>query len=473
MVVVVSISRGQFHIPRNTAGRNFLNFSPTLSSMEHRLYPALQEGYGIYVTPDGGYFFEYDVCSKAKKLISQRETVNVEACSILELCSGQNTVDDIVAILEKKYEDIPEDFPVQVRSFLDGLVSKGYIQYVTTPGVQSTIKGCTDFFVPTSILLEATHECNLHCEHCLLCAGQPLPDELSVEQYIPILKSLVEMGVRKINLSGGEFLLKEGWETLFHFCVSRCVTNVLTNATLVTDEIADMLTACDQVHVSLYGSAGATHDEVTGHKGSFYQTIRGITQLTERGSYVGASISIIPSNYSEFESMIQLCTSLGCSIARVGIVLPMGRARLKQWTLTGSQKRVIETSMEKLQCDIEVTWEEEQLEHGGTCGAGVSTWVIAPDGTVYPCGVLRIPLGNVMTDTVEEICRSPGVAFMHQLIAPCEEMCGDCPYLFICRGCHARAFMFCSQVDTCPWTEQFETAPHPFHEFIQDASKTS
>lgn len=433
-------------------------------------YPVIAHGYGVFITPDGGFVFTYEEVDKVKRPHPQCNSLNVQACTILEYCTGVYTVKEIVHILEEKFEATPPDLLSEVTSFLDNIHQKGYLHFYSTPvAMQGLLQGTTEYFIPFQVLLEATTGCNLNCGHCLLSAGEPLSDELSAAQFIPILERFFDIGVKRLELSGGEVLTKKGWDTIAEFCKKRFISTMLTNGVLITEKVADALTWCKEIHVSMYGSNAETHERITGVKGSFEQALTGISLLTKRGLYVGASVIVTPFNIDQLEDMVQLALSLQCRIVRVGIVSPLGRALNNHWELTLPEKEMLDKNMDELQQKykgkIEIQWEEES-EESPTCGAGVNRWVVTSNGDVYPCGILRIPIGNVAREDPLDICRSPMVKFLQELKAPDKELCGDCTYFFACRKCHGQAFAFFLKVDHCGWANQFEKAPEPFKTVI-------
>jgi radical SAM protein with 4Fe4S-binding SPASM domain len=432
-------------------------------------YPTIAPGYGVFITPDGGFVFTYEEVDGVKCPHPQSKSLNVQACAILEYCTGRTTVEEIVHALEEKFEDTPSDLLDQVASFLDDIHQKGYIHLCSTPVVmQGLLQGTTEYYIPFQVLLETTTTCNLNCGHCLVSAGEPLSDELSAAQFLFILERFFDLGVKRLELSGGEVLTKKGWELLAEFCRKRFISSLLTNGVLITEEVVTALTWCREIHVSVYGSNATTHEKITGVKGSFEKMVTGISLLTKRGLYVGASVIVTPFNLYQLEDIVQLALSLQCSIVRVGVVSPLGRARDKHWELTLPEKEMLNKKMDELKQkykDIDIQWEEES-EGNQTCGAGVNRWVVTSNGDVYPCGIFRIPIGNVVKEDPVHICKSPVVKFLQELRPPDKELCGDCTYFFACQQCHGQAFAFFLKVDHCGWAEQFQKAPEPFKSVI-------
>jgi radical SAM protein with 4Fe4S-binding SPASM domain len=150
---------------------------------------------------------------------------------------------------------------------------------------------------------------------------------------------------------------------------------------------------------------------------------------------------------------------------RIVIICPIGRAYDKQWELTELQKEWLDKTMSELRQkhkdQITIQWEEEESEREHWCRAGFTRWVIASKGNVYPCGSLRIPIGNVARDDPVEICNSPAVRFLQDLVAPHEALCCNCEYLYICKECHGQAVAHYFKVDYCGWVQKFEKAPEP------------
>ncbi|MGD2249356.1 MAG: PqqD family peptide modification chaperone [Candidatus Methanofastidiosia archaeon] len=434
-------------------------------------YPVIAPGYGAFITPDGGFIFTYKDINGVKSPQPQCKGLNVQACAIIELCTGCNTVKEIVGILDKKFEDTPPDLVSQVTSFLDDIYQEGYIHLSSAPvSIKGLLQGTTEYHIPYQVLLETTTGCNLKCGHCLLSAGNPLKDELSADQFLPILKRFFDMGVKRVELSGGEILTKKRWDKLAEFCKNRFISHVLTNGCLITEETVHTLSWCREIYISVYGSTAQTHEKVTGVKGSFEQVVTGISLLAKKGFYVGVSVIVTPFTLHQFEDIVQLAISLQCKIVRVGIVSPLGRAYDKHWELTLPEKDILDKKIEELKQKytgkIDIQWEEEESEGNQKCGAGVSRWVVTSNGDVYPCGIFRIPIGNVAREDPLHICVSPAVKFLEKLRPPDKQLCGDCTYFFACKQCHGQAFIYFLKVNHCGWAEQFEKAPEPFKSAI-------
>ena len=185
--------------------------------------------------------------------------------------------------------------------------------------------------------------------------------------------------------------------------------------------------------------------------------IQGISLLSNRNNHVGVSIPVTPESIGQLKDTIDLAVSLQCTKARVGTVIPLGRARSGHYALTALQRRQVEEMVKEFQqmYTIDIGWEDNPGK--GQCGAGFTRWVVASNGDVYPCVLFRVCIGDVRDPVA--LCKSKAVQFLQQLQAPTETLCGDCPLLYVCAECHGQAFAHYTQVDHCAWVQQFETAP--------------
>ena len=131
----------------------------------------------------------------------------------------------------------------------------------------------------SSVYVELTKKCNLCCKHCYNSSGQN-----SAELNMNVMKNIVEQmrydNVKSIALSGGEPLLYDGIFELLNLCEQYGInTNLITNGTLINDDIALRFSRFERlrIQISLDG-VEATHDINRG-EGSYKKNIQGIIKL--------------------------------------------------------------------------------------------------------------------------------------------------------------------------------------------------
>ena len=129
------------------------------------------------------------------------------------------------------------------------------------------------------------------------------------------IRSLVDqarsMGCREWAISGGEPMLHPDFVRIFDYITANARTySINTNGTLITEEIAQLMTRKGAKMVALYGATAAVHDHVTRHPGSFEATMKGFSLLKKAGA--GFIVQLIPmkDNFHEFEQMKELAQSL-------------------------------------------------------------------------------------------------------------------------------------------------------------------
>jgi len=136
---------------------------------------------------------------------------------------------------------------------------------------------------PKSIDIEITNRCNLRCKYCShFSSAGDVGVDLPKEEWLEFFGELERCAVMSITLSGGEpFLRGDIFEIIDGIVKNRMRFTVLSNGTLITDEIAGYLAStrrCDGVQVSIDGSIPTTHDSFRG-EGNFRRAVEGIKNL--------------------------------------------------------------------------------------------------------------------------------------------------------------------------------------------------
>ncbi len=99
------------------------------------------------------------------------------------------------------------------------------------------------------VLWEITSACNLKCDFCLV---EMKRSHISLDQALAIADALVERGVAKVMLSGGEPLLFRGVDQVMRRLVDGGVlVKLLTNGTIANEAVFGMIEADPTIEVSL------------------------------------------------------------------------------------------------------------------------------------------------------------------------------------------------------------------------------
>lgn len=158
-----------------------------------------------------------------------------------------------------------------------------------------------------SLHIEIANECNERCVHCYI------PHEyktkiIDSDLFYRILEEGRELNIINVTLSGGEPLLHKDFIKFLVKCRELDLSvNILTNLTLLTDEIISEMKKnpllC--VQTSIYSMDSSLHDSITKVRGSFEKTKNGLLKLKEAGIPLQISCPIIKQNKDSFADVIE------------------------------------------------------------------------------------------------------------------------------------------------------------------------
>ncbi|MFC1890446.1 radical SAM/SPASM domain-containing protein [Thermodesulfobacteriota bacterium] len=137
---------------------------------------------------------------------------------------------------------------------------------------------------PEFVSVGITLSCCARCRICAHWKERFEPDEeLTIDEIRDIIAQLARMGVPKLDLTGGEPLMRRE----VTIAAARCArdygleTFITTNAMLMDEPTArDLLQAgIKYFNISLDGATAATHDHIRGVKGCFDRVMRAVDML--------------------------------------------------------------------------------------------------------------------------------------------------------------------------------------------------
>jgi MoaA/NifB/PqqE/SkfB family radical SAM enzyme len=164
---------------------------------------------------------------------------------------------------------------------------------------------------PVQAMVELTYGCNLRCVHCYNPTHQAR-GEMTTAQVQKIIRELAAEGCLWIGFTGGELLTRRDAVALLQYARSLgLIVSVITNATLVTEEIAAQLKeiAPYQIDVSLYGATAETYEAVTGVPGSFQKFLTGLRYLQNHQLPIFIKLVMMTLNVHELGAMRRFADS--------------------------------------------------------------------------------------------------------------------------------------------------------------------
>lgn len=304
----------------------------------------------------------------------------------------------------------------------------------------------------TRIIWLLNEKCNLKCKFCYVADRFKDNSELKLDEILRILDDAVSLGVRRIDFTGGEVLLRNDLSILLEETKQRGVDRVTinTNGTLISEDIVEVLAKNGiEVYLSIDGAKRETHENIRG-SGTWDKVIHSANMLRDFGVKFYTVFACSKINANEVEDYILLSKELGSSKACIIPVLPVGRAKrdiiLDKDELVEVLHRVDRTA-DSLMFDTEL-WctpfaglivTSQYVSYFGC--RNIDEIDIVPTGDVLICDTVDISFGNVK-DGVANIWKK---LLQNELTSGLLETinsspCSSCEVRDVCRGgCYARA----------------------------------
>lgn len=278
------------------------------------------------------------------------------------------------------------------------------------------VTGSADAYIPLLCSLQLTNRCNLLCSHCYAESGSAFSEELSLEQWLDVLRRLAAAGVAAITLTGGEPTTAHGFtEILAAAALLFPNVDVFTNGWKTSPRIIDLAAAFPNIRfqVSIDGSR-KHHDELRRRQGSYDEALSSAHRLADAGIPVVISMSVTPTNHTDVLELLHAAQAAGVSDFRAGMVKSTGRATESESALTPGQREMVRRQLEQGAAGSDamnvLVWPDEQEESlgpgGGSwefCTPAYLNWHVRPDGAVTPCQFETASFGNILEASLQAL----------------------------------------------------------------------
>ncbi len=377
---------------------------------------------------------------------------------ILSYCNGLNSKVEIIEQIANNYKISRHMAEEDVESFLRSMITEEIIKEIYLPQHHEIdIRGNEELMIPYQLTIETTNQCQLKCKHCYNRAGTMRKGELSVKEWIGILKDYKRLGGVSIMLTGGEIFLKKNIDQLIDFVANNFIRVViLTNGYTISDKILEVLKRHrDKIalQISLDGLAD-NHDFLRGVRGAYEKSMQNIQKLIESKIKVSIACTLNEKNLQDLPELIQNVKSIGCFAINIGAVSALGRALENNvattsvvenlHTLIMHMKNVYEDetfivgdSIESFNSNYTSSTQEE---YKNKCGAGYKILHIFSDGKIGLCPshgsiIDQFTLGNLKECKMEELFNYKNLEKVLNIISPNKQECGNCVYFHECAEC--------------------------------------
>ena len=306
----------------------------------------------------------------------------------------------------------------------------------------------------TNLQIELTSRCNERCIHCYIpheCKNTDIKPEL----FYSVLDQCREMGLLSLNLSGGEPMLHPQFLEFFKAAKNYDFSlNVLSNLTLLTDEIVDAMRSSriSSVQTSLYSMVPEIHDKITTIPGSWQKTYDGIMKLVKNDIPLQISCPVMKQNKEGLSDVFRFGDKLKVRVVTDYNIMAKYDNTTENLENRLSVDEVGEVIETLLKDDIDYQdlvirddyfkkcAEYKKDPEGIVCGVGVASICMVANGNVYPCaGWQNCVCGNLCDESLKNIWEnSPKINWLRSLRNKDFKECADCKDQLFCAMCMVR-----------------------------------
>jgi AdoMet-dependent heme synthase len=308
---------------------------------------------------------------------------------------------------------------------------------------------------PIHMVWLATNACTARCLHCSSNSAKRSADELTTAEAIDMVDQLADSGVVDLGISGGEPLLRHDLFAVISRAKARGMSvGVATNGAKLPGALANRLASLElnRLQVSLDGPP-AEHDKLRRWPGLYERAVASIRTARRAGLRVHVCCTITSLNVDVLASFVESLTLLDVQRLNFSRYVPTGRGTdaldlsnsrwrnvIEQCAALKNQYRgqleVVTHLAQQILVDAEVT----DMPAFIGCQAGRGQGCISSNGTVLPCVLLPLPLGNLRQASFREIWENSPAIRLLQDRNRLKDNCGGCGIRERCGGCRAVAF---------------------------------
>lgn len=302
----------------------------------------------------------------------------------------------------------------------------------------------------TNVHIEITSKCNAKCLHCYIPHDSKV-NHIETVLFYNILEQCKEMKVLHLTLTGGEPMLHKDFIGFLKKCKEYNLSvNVLSNLTLLTDEIIEEMKANRllSVQVSLYSMDSKIHDSITQTKGSFEITKNSILKLKEKDVPLQISCPIMKQNKDCYKDVLKWAETHNFHVGSDYVIIARcdhTTQNLKSRLSINDIKEVINEKIGNEPKYLELMEKESEKKKNITpddivCSVCHSSICISDNGNVYPCaGWQGYVVGNVNETSLKDIWNnSKNVQYLRGLRKRDFPKCIECLDKNYCNMCMVR-----------------------------------
>ena len=293
--------------------------------------------------------------------------------------------------------------------------------------------------------------CNLKCLHCYQENHNPVQLPYSqllsiLEQYRELLKKLNISG--HINLTGGEPLCSPHfYKILDEFKKDSHLYSfsILTNGTLINDEIAKKISSYnpEYVQVSLEGGK-KTNDFIRGN-GVYKKVALALKYLKKYNIYTSISFTATKLNYKEFPKVVKYAEKYSVDNIWSDRFIPLNLDTDMDLQMNKDETIDYLRIMEKERIKLKLKKSKTNIamyralqfqmtnDYPYACSAGKNLLTVMENGDLVPCRRMPIIVGNLTKEKMYNLYKNSKI--LKELRKDCiPDDCKNCEYSKLCSG---------------------------------------
>jgi radical SAM protein with 4Fe4S-binding SPASM domain len=321
---------------------------------------------------------------------------------------------------------------------------------------------------PKLLYLHLTTKCNLRCPYCYNqehrfqfiqlthskhkeVPGSDRLGEGTKEDFFRVIDEAARLGFNQVKITGGEALLNKDAVEIAKRAKSHGMSvNLLTNATLIDEELAkEIAQAVTTVSISI-DSANPDEQDVVRGKGTHAKALKAVDTLREAGmNRIHLNSVVTPVNMDSIGEFLDFAYNQvkAREVTLAGSTMevddPNARWGAAEYTLTGEEfQHVYEQERNFYQIRRKAQKKLPVVPAGSIrrtqCGVGNGLVSIESNGDVYPCQTMHQPeflCGNAFETGLEHVLETSGIIkTMKSLQVDILPECNVCPMRYVCAG---------------------------------------
>jgi MoaA/NifB/PqqE/SkfB family radical SAM enzyme len=305
-----------------------------------------------------------------------------------------------------------------------------------------------------ALSLEITRRC---IAKCLMCNIWQLPasPELDARIWLELLQSPALSELKELDVTGGEPFLRDDLAELLlgigrlkathlpRLCSVAITTNGFLTQKILSD-VGAVIDPLEQAGVTLVfacgmDAVGDAHDRIRNYPGGWaklHATIEGLKGLREHhpSLVLGIKATITRHNIDELDQVCRYADDQGLFTIISPYILTANRyANLGREDMLAFSPEDVE-KMKDFYASSRFRWSYYRnellhfLESGRMdkpCSAGFNYFFIRSTGELFPCPIIKFPLGNILQTPFEELIRSADAARFRRGVSEFPE-CATC-----------------------------------------------